>query len=68
MYERRIEFADTRTHDCPTCGEPTPFEQVPADEAGAGSDEWACVSCGAALVIDPALHLPSSEQARTQAA
>lgn len=70
VYERGIEFADTMTHDCPTCGEPTSFEQVPAPGGPAASSaEWACTACGAALVIDPVLpREPSVQASRTRAA
>lgn len=40
--------------NCPGCGGDEPFEQIhagPCPDTGGDCPEWACVSCGAAVIM-----------------
>lgn len=46
---------------CADCGDECRFEQPPcADGHGLDCPEWACVECGAAILLGPALLASSS--------
>ena len=46
---------DTRTENCPNCGDEMEFVQPPCIDGhtadGGECPEWACADCGAALII-----------------
>ncbi|MGH3165045.1 MAG: hypothetical protein ACRDN0_04005 [Trebonia sp.] len=56
--------------DCPGCGSDQPFEQIHPetcpDASGAECPEWACPSCGAAVIMGT-VPVPASATARQSA-
>ncbi|TDD16275.1 hypothetical protein E1218_30130 [Kribbella turkmenica] len=59
---RRAEQAGENTQFCVFCATVMPFEQVEAaDHLVDEPDEWICVKCGSALLVDP----PSQQLHRT---
>jgi predicted RNA-binding Zn-ribbon protein involved in translation (DUF1610 family) len=46
--------------DCPNCGQLQVFVIVPQDAFGADEDDYACVVCGSAVIVNPARSVPSS--------
>lgn len=60
-------MVDTRTEQCPTCGDEREFVQPPCIDGhtadGAECPEWACTDCGTALLIGA---LPPAARGREQ--
>ena len=54
---------DSRSWPCPPCGEIREFVQPPCADGhtddGADCPEWACVDCGAALLIGDSGRTPA---------
>jgi hypothetical protein len=64
-------LVESRTDHCPRCADVREFEQPPCVDGhtadGSACPEWACVDCGAALLIG-ALPLPARAAAQARSA
>jgi hypothetical protein len=59
---------DSRSWPCPPCGEIREFVQPPcADDHADECPEWACVDCGAAVVVGDVVPADSVVWARVAA-
>ncbi|SNQ46332.1 conserved hypothetical protein [Frankia canadensis] len=66
MESVRLSLDDHIVLDCAVCGVEQPFAQPPcADGHGADCPEWACVECGAAVLVGPVPAARGAGRARS---